>query len=157
MYTIVNGYLRSNQHVHHHDRPIHVRLFLRMQRVDNCRYRSCHRHHVNWDRVLHIDSPRTLDKQMLYNTKQLMQGWWTETITRGQHILTNYTFCLIFQHHHNYYHHHLLLFLYSESECHDALMIHKKKYCNMISLICNYDIYLWLLSSIESALASQAH
>lgn len=72
-------YIHNNQRAHLHGLPIHVRLFLKMQPVDNYRYHNC-RCHVNWDHVLHIDSPQILDKQMPYNTKQLMQGWWTETI-----------------------------------------------------------------------------
>lgn len=72
-------YIHSNQRVHLHGLPIRVRLISKMQLVDNCRYHSC-RCRVNWDHVLHIDSPHILDKQMRYSTKQLMQGWWTETV-----------------------------------------------------------------------------
>lgn len=72
-------YIHSNQRAHLHGLPIRVRLISKMQLVDNCRYHSC-RCRVSWDHVLHIDSPHILDKQMRYSTKQLMQGWWTETV-----------------------------------------------------------------------------
>lgn len=42
-----NLYVHSNRRVRLHGLPIRVRLFLRMQLVDNCRYRSCRRHRVN--------------------------------------------------------------------------------------------------------------
>lgn len=133
-----------------------------MQPVDNCRYRSCRRHHVNWDRAPHIGSPRILDKQMRYNTKQLMQGWWTEMKNQQwePHILANYTFCLIF-YHHNHHHQLGLLRLHPSSSATlsrkpATIRIYAKKKNCTISLICNYDIYLWLLSSIKTALASQA-
>lgn len=83
-------YIHNNRRAHHRDLPIRVRLFLTMQLVDNClSYRSC-RCRVSWDLVLHIDSPRILDKQMRYNTKQLMQGWWTEMINGHTYTCTSY-------------------------------------------------------------------